>query len=183
MGVDMMDCVLPTRAGRHGLLFARQENAVVRLNIKKKEFAEDQGPVDPSCACMVCQRYTRAYLRHLYAAQEPLSAVLNSIHNLAFYLDTMSRARADLAPGTLSSDEKPAGPEAEDHRCQSSEAQIGVFLPQMKAQRLDSQLMVVARGKARQRNRTDYPSGCGNRDRERPANGRVAAGRQRMGAA
>ncbi len=98
MGVDMMDCVLPTRAGRHGLLFRREAStgAIVRMNIKKKEFAEDQGPIDAACGCMVCGRYTRAYLRHLYAAQEPLSAVLNSVHNLAFYLDTMARVRGEL---------------------------------------------------------------------------------------
>jgi queuine tRNA-ribosyltransferase len=93
MGVDMMDCVLPTRAGRHGLLFTSQG----RLNIKKLEYAEDQGPIDASCGCMVCRRYTRAYLRHLFASGEPLSAVLNSVHNLAFYLDTMERVRAELA--------------------------------------------------------------------------------------
>ena len=99
MGVDMMDCVLPTRAGRHGLLFTRnpETGQIERMNIKKKEYAEDQSPIDPVCTCMVCARYTRAYLRHLYSAQEPLSAVLNSIHNLAFYLDTMDRVRADLA--------------------------------------------------------------------------------------
>ncbi len=98
MGVDMMDCVLPTRAGRHGLLFTRDPDTgqIVRLNIKKKEFAEDPGPIDPACTCMVCQRYTRAYLRHLYASGEPLSAVLNSIHNLAFYLDTMERVRSSI---------------------------------------------------------------------------------------
>jgi queuine tRNA-ribosyltransferase len=93
MGVDMMDCVLPTRAGRHGLLFTSQG----RLNIKKLEYAEDQGPIDARCGCMVCRRYTRAYLRHLFASGEPLSAVLNSVHNLAFYLDTMERVRKDLA--------------------------------------------------------------------------------------
>src|ERR1700678_7357 len=92
MGVDMMDCVLPTRAGRHGLLFTLEG----RINIKKKEYAEDQGPVDAACGCMVCRRYSRAYLRHLYASGEPLSAVLNSVHNLAFYLDTMERVRQDL---------------------------------------------------------------------------------------
>jgi queuine tRNA-ribosyltransferase len=98
MGVDMMDCVLPTRAGRHGLLFVRDEDGKVqRLNIKKLEYAEDQGPIDASCGCMVCSRYTRAYLRHLYASGEPLSAVLNSVHNLAFYLDTMDRVRGELA--------------------------------------------------------------------------------------
>lgn len=93
LGVDMMDCVLPTRAGRHGLLFTSEG----RINIKKKDYAEDQRPIDPSCTCMVCRRYTRAYLRHLYASGEPLSAVLNSLHNLAFYLDTMERVREDLA--------------------------------------------------------------------------------------
>lgn len=98
MGVDMMDCVLPTRAGRHGLLFTRDEAGVVqRLNIKKLEFAEDQRPIDAACTCLVCKRYTRAYLRHLYASGEPLSAVLNSVHNLAFYLDTMLRVRGELA--------------------------------------------------------------------------------------
>ncbi|HEX3373895.1 MAG TPA: tRNA guanosine(34) transglycosylase Tgt [Edaphobacter sp.] len=93
MGVDMMDCVLPTRAGRHGLLFTSNG----RLNIKKLEYAEDQGPIDASCSCMVCRRYTRAYLRHLFASGEPLGAVLNSVHNLAFYLDTMDRVRRELA--------------------------------------------------------------------------------------
>jgi queuine tRNA-ribosyltransferase len=92
MGVDMMDCVLPTRAARHGLLFTSEG----RLNIKNRRFAEDQNPPDPHCACMVCHRYTRAYLRHLMAAQEPLSAVLNTVHNLAFYLETMRRVRTEL---------------------------------------------------------------------------------------
>jgi len=93
MGVDMMDCVLPTRAARHGLLFTSEG----RVNIKNRQYAEDQGPVDPTCGCMVCQRYSRAYLRHLMAAQEPLSAVLNSVHNLAFYLETMRKVREEIA--------------------------------------------------------------------------------------
>ncbi len=102
MGVDMMDCVLPTRAGRHGLVFTRQDpadraSAVVRMNIKKLEFAEDQRPIDEGCGCPVCQRYTRAYLRHLFQCGEPLAATLNSVHNLAFYLETMRRVRASLA--------------------------------------------------------------------------------------
>lgn len=102
MGVDMMDCVLPTRAGRHGLLFIREDpndrrSAVVRLNIKKQDNAQDQRPIDEGCKCSVCQRYTRAYLRHLFASGEPLGATLNSIHNLSFYLETMERVRADLA--------------------------------------------------------------------------------------
>jgi queuine tRNA-ribosyltransferase len=102
MGVDMMDCVLPTRAGRHGLLFVREDpkdraSAVVRLNIKKQDNAEDRRPIDEGCGCMVCRRYTRAYLRHLFACGEPLGATLNSIHNLAFYMETMERVRAGLA--------------------------------------------------------------------------------------
>jgi len=92
MGVDMMDCVLPTRAARHGLIFTSEG----RLNIKNRRFAEDQGPLDPECGCMVCQRYSRAYLRHLMASQEPLAAVLNTLHNLAFYLNTMQRLRDRL---------------------------------------------------------------------------------------
>jgi queuine tRNA-ribosyltransferase len=105
MGVDMMDCVLPTRAGRHGLLFVREDpreraSAVLRLNIKKQDNAEDQRPIDEGCGCMVCQRYTRAYLRHLFASGEPLGAALNSIHNLSFYLETMERVRGQLAAGS-----------------------------------------------------------------------------------
>jgi queuine tRNA-ribosyltransferase len=93
MGVDMMDCVLPTRAARHGLLFTSEG----RLNIKNKQYAEDQGPPDPACDCMVCCRYSRAYLRHLMQAGEALSGTLNSIHNLAFYLGIMRRVRDSLA--------------------------------------------------------------------------------------
>ncbi len=93
MGVDMMDCVLPTRAARHALLFTSQG----RLNIKNKQYAEDQGPPDPACDCMVCRRYSRAYLRHLMQAGEPLAGTLNSIHNLAYYLGIMQRVRADVA--------------------------------------------------------------------------------------
>ena len=105
MGVDMMDCVLPTRAGRHGLVFRREDpkdrgSAVVRLNVKKLENAEDQRPIDEGCACMVCQRYTRAYLRHLVSSGEQLGATLNSIHNLAFYAETMERVRGELAGGS-----------------------------------------------------------------------------------
>jgi queuine tRNA-ribosyltransferase len=100
MGVDMMDCVLPTRAGRHGLVFARVDGEVERINIKKLEFAEDQGPIDAACACAVCGRYSRAYLRHLFSSGEPLAATLLSMHNLAVYLDTMRRVRGDLAGPT-----------------------------------------------------------------------------------
>jgi queuine tRNA-ribosyltransferase len=98
MGVDMMDCVLPTRAARHGLLFTSEG----RLNIKNRQYAEDQGPADPACGCPVCRRYSRAYLRHLMAAQEPLAAVLNTLHNLAFYLETMRQVREGIAAGAFS---------------------------------------------------------------------------------
>jgi queuine tRNA-ribosyltransferase len=94
MGVDMMDCVLPTRAARHGLLFTSEG----RMNIKNKQYAEDQNPPDPACSCMVCHRYSRAYLRHLMQCGEPLAGTLNSIHNLAYYLGIMQRVRKSLAP-------------------------------------------------------------------------------------
>jgi queuine tRNA-ribosyltransferase len=92
LGVDMMDCVLPTRAARHGLLFTSEG----KISIKQARYAEDPAPLDPTCACRVCQRYSRAYLRHLYASNELLAQVLNTIHNLSFYLDTMRRVRANL---------------------------------------------------------------------------------------
>ena len=98
MGVDMMDCVLPTRAARHGLLFTSEG----RMNIKNARYAQDQSPPDPKCGCRVCGRYTRAYLRHLFVSAEPLAAVLNTIHNLAFYLDTMLSVRHAIKLGDLS---------------------------------------------------------------------------------
>jgi queuine tRNA-ribosyltransferase len=97
MGVDMMDCVLPTRAARHGLLFTSEG----RVNIKNAMYAADQGAIDPNCDCMVCRRYTRAYLRHLYSTGEMLGQVLNTVHNLAHYLDTMRRVRDAIQSGNL----------------------------------------------------------------------------------
>jgi queuine tRNA-ribosyltransferase len=97
MGVDMMDCVLPTRAARHGLLFTSEG----RLNIKNARFIQDQSPPDPNCSCRVCSRYSRAYLRHLYVAGEPLAAVLNTVHNLAYYLDTIRSVRHAIKFGEL----------------------------------------------------------------------------------
>ena len=92
LGVDMMDCVLPTRAARHGLLFTSEG----KVSIKQARYASDQGPLDPNCDCRVCTRYSRAYLRHLYAANEILAQILNTIHNLSFYLDTMRRVRHSI---------------------------------------------------------------------------------------
>ena len=97
MGVDMMDCVLPTRAARHGLLFTSEG----RVSIKQAKYAEDAGPLDPACDCRVCRRYSRAYLRHLYAANELLAQVLNTVHNLHFYLETMRGVRAGIRGGRV----------------------------------------------------------------------------------
>jgi len=95
LGVDMMDCVLPTRAARHGLLFTSEG----KVTIKQARYAQDQSSLDPNCGCRVCQRYSRAYLRHLYASNEVLAQVLNTIHNLSFYLDTMRRVRHSISLG------------------------------------------------------------------------------------
>jgi queuine tRNA-ribosyltransferase len=95
LGVDMMDCVLPTRAARHGLLFTSEG----KISIKQARYAQDEGPLDPNCACRVCRRYSRAYLRHLYASNEVLGQVLNTLHNLSFYLDTMRRVRHSIRLG------------------------------------------------------------------------------------
>ena len=95
LGIDMMDCVLPTRAARHGLLFTSEG----KVSIKQARYAQDQGPLDPKCGCKVCGRYSRAYLRHLYASNEVLAQVLNTIHNLSFYLDTMQRVRHSILLG------------------------------------------------------------------------------------
>ncbi len=95
LGIDMMDCVLPTRAARHGLLFTSEG----RVSIKQARYAGDSGPLDPACACRVCARYSRAYLRHLYASNEVLAQVLNTVHNLSFYLDTMRSVRHSIGLG------------------------------------------------------------------------------------
>ncbi len=95
LGIDMMDCVLPTRAARHGLLFT----SVGKISIKQTRYTGDDSALDPNCGCRVCQRYSRAYLRHLYAANEVLAQVLNTIHNLSFYLDTMRTVRHSILLG------------------------------------------------------------------------------------
>jgi queuine tRNA-ribosyltransferase len=97
LGVDMMDCVLPTRSARHGCLYTSQG----RLLIRNAQYAQDQRPIDEACGCMVCRRYTRAYLRHLYASGEFLGTILNTHHNVYFYLDTMRKIREAIRFGTL----------------------------------------------------------------------------------
>jgi queuine tRNA-ribosyltransferase len=98
-GVDMMDCVLPTRAARHGLLFTSEG----KVSIKQARYAQDESALDAACDCRVCQRYSRAYLRHLYAANELLAQVLNTVHNLHYYLATMRTVRAWIRAGHLPS--------------------------------------------------------------------------------
>lgn len=95
LGIDMMDCVLPTRAARHGLLFTSEG----KISIKQARYVGDEAPLDANCHCKVCQRYSRAYLRHLYASNEVLAQVLNTVHNLSFYLDTMRRVRHSIELG------------------------------------------------------------------------------------
>jgi queuine tRNA-ribosyltransferase len=92
-GIDMFDCVLPTRNARNGQLFTSQG----RVNIKNARYAEDDGPVDPECGCYTCRHHSRAYLRHLYVAGEMTAGALNTLHNLSFYLDTMRRIRDAIA--------------------------------------------------------------------------------------
>jgi queuine tRNA-ribosyltransferase len=93
----MFDCVMPTRNARNGCLFTSQG----RILIKNAAYADDEGPLDPSCFCPTCRRYSRAYLRHLFLSREYLSAVLNTLHNVAFYLDTMHKIRESIRLNNL----------------------------------------------------------------------------------
>ena len=96
-GIDMMDCVLPTRAARHACLYTTEG----RVLIKNARYIEDQRPIDPRCTCSVCHRYTRAYLRHLFAAGEITAAILASHHNVHFYIDSMRQIREAISFGQL----------------------------------------------------------------------------------
>src|ERR1700722_14007642 len=96
-GVDMMDCVLPTRNARNGCLFT----SAGRVNIRNAVYTHDPRPLDERFSCMVCRTYSRAYLRHLFHANEILAAILNSHHNVAFFLDIMSKIRQAIAFGEL----------------------------------------------------------------------------------
>lgn len=95
-GIDMFDCVLPTRNARNGTLYTSQG----KINIKRQEFAEDDSPLDPACGCYTCRTFFRAYLRHLYVSQELLSFRLNSIHNLTYFLNLVRGARRAILEGT-----------------------------------------------------------------------------------
>ena len=94
-GVDMFDCVLPTRNARNGTLYTSRG----QINIKRKEFAEDDGPLAPECACYTCRTFSRAYLRHLYVSGEILSFRLNSLHNLTYFLNMVKGARKAILEG------------------------------------------------------------------------------------
>lgn len=96
-GMDMFDCVLPTRNARNGTLFT----SVGKVRIKNATYRHDEGPLDPHCQCLVCKRYSRSYLRHLYVSGEIVSSILNTYHNLYFYLDLMSRIRQSIALDSL----------------------------------------------------------------------------------
>jgi queuine tRNA-ribosyltransferase len=92
-GVDLFDCVMPTRNARNGTLFTSEG----RINIKRAEYRDDPRPLDPRCGCETCREYSRAYLRHLFLAREILGSRLNTIHNLTYYLDLMRRMRRSIA--------------------------------------------------------------------------------------
>jgi queuine tRNA-ribosyltransferase len=98
-GVDLFDCVLPTRNARNGQLFTSQG----RINIDNARFAEDDRPVDPACGCYTCRNFSRAYLRHLFNARELNAGALNTLHNLNFYLDTIRRIREAIRFGRFES--------------------------------------------------------------------------------
>ena len=96
-GADMFDCVMPTRNARNGVLFTSRG----KLSIKQQRYRDDEGPIDPQCDCMTCRRYSRAYLRHLYQSNEILASVLNTWHNLYYYLRLMQRMRVALDEGSF----------------------------------------------------------------------------------
>ncbi len=96
-GMDMFDCVLPTRLARNGTAFT----AAGTLNLKNAEFARDKGPIEENCACPACQEFTRGYIRHLIKAEEILGLRLVTLHNLHFYLNLMNRARTEIEGGTF----------------------------------------------------------------------------------
>ncbi len=94
-GVDMFDCVMPTRNARNGCAFTSEG----KITVKNARYAQDQKPLDPACACAVCRRYSRSYIRHLFLAGEMLAGILTTHHNLYFYLDTMRKIRHALLSG------------------------------------------------------------------------------------
>ncbi|PWU21276.1 MAG: tRNA guanosine(34) transglycosylase Tgt [Bdellovibrio sp.] len=94
-GIDMFDCVMPTRVARNGTLFTWQG----KVSIKRNEYKEDSSPLDPECDCYTCTHYSKAYLRHLFLSGEILGSRLNTIHNLYFYMNLMAKSRAAIEKG------------------------------------------------------------------------------------
>jgi queuine tRNA-ribosyltransferase len=97
-GVDMFDCVMPTRNARNGCAFTSEG----KITVKNSRYVQDEKPLDPACACAVCRRYSRAYLRHLFLAGEMLAGILTTHHNIYFYLDSMARIRQAIVSGDFS---------------------------------------------------------------------------------
>jgi queuine tRNA-ribosyltransferase len=106
LGIDLFDCVLPTRNARNGMLFT----SFGKVSIKQAQFAEDQRPIDETCACYTCRHYSRAYLRHLYLANEILSSRLNTIHNLYYFANFMKGIQKAIFENRLIDFTKPAAP-------------------------------------------------------------------------
>jgi len=102
LGIDMFDCVVPTRMARHGTMFTK----FGRINIRGSEFAKDSGPLEEGCSCYTCQNFSRAYLRHLSLSKEILSAILNTIHNLHYFLNLLGQARRAIAEGNYAKFQK-----------------------------------------------------------------------------
>jgi queuine tRNA-ribosyltransferase len=94
-GIDMFDCVMPTRNARNGTLFTSQG----RISIKREEFKKDSGPLDPNCTCYTCKNFSRSYLRHLFMSREILSMKLNTTHNIHFFMNFFREMREAIGKG------------------------------------------------------------------------------------
>ncbi len=98
-GIDMFDCVMPTRVARNGTLFTWSG----KISIKRQQYREDNSPLDAECDCYTCTNYSKAYLRHLFLSGEILGSRLNTIHNLHFYMSLMAKARSAIEQGNWAS--------------------------------------------------------------------------------
>jgi queuine tRNA-ribosyltransferase len=98
-GIDLFDCVMPTRVARNGQLWT----SVGKLNLRNARYLDDPGPIDPACGCEACRNHSRAYVAHLFRAQELLAYRLSSVHNVTYTLDLMRRIRGALADGSFAS--------------------------------------------------------------------------------
>jgi queuine tRNA-ribosyltransferase len=127
-GVDMFDCVLPTRNARNGALFTRAGKVI----IKNARYADDPLPLDPDCSCYTCRNYTRAYLRHLYLAEEILALRLNTIHNLHYYLRFLRDLRQALQEGRLDDFREARANSADSPATPADDEETAVFPPRGK---------------------------------------------------